>query len=158
MGAVQKCANHYPTIYIYCTEVHLSFCNFYMNENLKTLKVQVNGAHRCPTAIWAAVNFKTRARRRTVTSCKLLLMLQSGSQFVAAFSKLRERPPMPTMITSPLAFTLNGARVCRSNYILSQHSPNCGNDHQSRPWSRPLWHSVWTEPASLSPFCPSGSH
>ena len=23
-----SCANHYPTVYVCCTEVHLSFCNF----------------------------------------------------------------------------------------------------------------------------------
>ena len=29
MGAT-SCADHYPTVYIYCTEVHLSLHNFYM--------------------------------------------------------------------------------------------------------------------------------
>ena len=33
----------YPTIYIYCTEGHLSFCN-YINENFAILRKQVN----CP--------------------------------------------------------------------------------------------------------------
>ena len=33
---------HYPTIYMYCTEVQLSFCND-INENFETLKMQVNG-------------------------------------------------------------------------------------------------------------------
>ena len=36
------CAKYYPTIYIYCPDVHLSFCN-YMNENFEISKMQVNG-------------------------------------------------------------------------------------------------------------------
>ena len=34
MGAT-LCANNYPTSYIYCIEVHLSFCN-YVNDNFET--------------------------------------------------------------------------------------------------------------------------
>ena len=33
----------YPTIFSFCAEEHLSFCNYIMNENLAILKVQVNG-------------------------------------------------------------------------------------------------------------------
>ena len=43
MGSTQ-CANHYPTIYIYCTEVRLSFCN--LTIWMKIVKVQVNGPKR----------------------------------------------------------------------------------------------------------------
>ena len=38
-----SCASHYPAIFIYYTEVHVSFCND-INENVEILKVRVNGS------------------------------------------------------------------------------------------------------------------